>query len=275
MKRHTGLVKKAAAVAFAACFACTVIAAPAFGSVVSSRIAQVKKVYPQNSKISIQRVMLDPYYRSDLGGCNALVGYVTQRVFHSPFGATYDKSLYKKLGVAKVSSSSAMKKLAKKAKLGDVVVVGPKSDWKDGNHYMIFEKYSSSGIYVYDANFGSKDKVWTHHLWPWSRMKSWSHGGTYLRIYHAKNYAKVNKHKAAKKLKKGKKITVDDIVYKVTSNTINKSTVKFVKKLDSSAKVAKYIGVNADFANRWGSEKYTSYKKKPRYLDEQLYTVKS
>lgn len=250
---------------------------PAQASVVTDRLKQVKKVYPDGKKI--KPVVIDffneygPDYEGiyawqELGSCNGLVGYVTQRVFHNPFGAfPADHPSWKRLGRAKTSSYSAMKKLVKKAKKGDVIVVGNKSDESEGNHYMIFDGKGSGGFYVYEANWGGNNKVYDHHFWSYSTVKVKGRGAKYLKIYHSKNYSKINKKKAAKLLKVGKKITVDDVVYKVKSNKLNKMTVKYIKKLDKSAKIAKTIGVN-------GNEEFIAYNtKKPKFFDQQLYTV--
>ena len=96
-------------------------------NVVTKQISEIKKVYPQGSRInkwvvvpSIVNKNGDVYYSSIYnGGCNALVAYVTMKVFHNPY-VPYSTS-YKTIGTAKTSSPSAMNKLFKKAKPGDVV----------------------------------------------------------------------------------------------------------------------------------------------------------
>ncbi len=261
---------------------------------VSKRISQVKKDFPGGSRInqwitvpgviSWRGAPMFELMRN--GGCNALVTYTTMKVFHSPYisGSTR----FKTIGTSKTTSTSAMKKLFKKAKKGDVI------RWHKGTedyHFAIFLS-SGSNLVVYEANFGSKNKVWYNHAWPYSDMKKWAHGATQISVYRSDNYAKVNKGKAAKNLRKGAKFTYDGITYKVTKAAgLHKGTVKVLAKTPEAGKVPKAIGLNIDHAN-WllsyaakdeddlaekisGRIKIRTYTKdKGWYYDEQYFVVK-
>ena len=99
-------------------------------TVVEKRIEQVRKEYPNKSKMN-ELVGVRGFTG---GGCNALVMYTTLRVFHNSFTPLCDT--YKTIGTsASTNDIAAMKRLFAKAKVGDVV------RFRDGNtdaHYAIF-----------------------------------------------------------------------------------------------------------------------------------------
>ena len=261
---------------------------------ISKRLAQVKKDFPQGSRINrwitVPSITLEngfPTIREwDTGGCNALVAYATMKIYHNPY-VPGTKS-YKKVGTAKTSSTGAIKKLFKKAKKGDVV------RWHKGGqefHFAIYLSKDGSGIKVYEANFGPKNKVWYNHKWPYGKMKAWTHGATQVRVYRSKNFSKVDKGKAAKNLAKGSTFTHKGITYKVTKAGIRNAQVKVIAKSSSAGKVPKAIGLNYDNIDsllkspdlddediaEMIAEEYrirTYSKKKGWYYDEQYFTVK-
>ena len=220
---------------------------------ISSRLAQVRKDFPNKSKINkvIWVTTVVKSYGSLTAsaagneGCNALVAYATMKIFHNPY--IPDASGYKKIGTAKTSNAKAMINLFKKAKKGDVI------RWHSGGddyHFAIYLSRYLSGVKVYEANFGPKNSVWYNHNWPYSNMRSWSGGGTQVSVYRSRNYNQVNKGKAALNLKKGQTFAYEGITYKVTKTGIRKGRVKVVKKTPDAGKVPKAIGINYDNAKK-------------------------
>lgn len=261
-------------------------------SVVTSRLQKVRKEFPNKRRIN-QKVLTNTFhvYQGNEypgawnGGCDALVSYTTLKIFHNAFQA--GAKSYTKVGSASTKSKSKMSRLFQKAKAGDVVYW---SKGKKERHAAIYLKRSSKGIYVYEANFGSKNKIYYNHLWKYGNMKSWSHGATTVGIYRSKNYKKVNQKKAAKKLSKGSVFTVNGVTYKVISNEYKCGKVKVVRK-ESYARAAKYVGLNYETAtmqkrylDEYYFENYTSqYIRQTAYMtalntkktlcDEQLFRV--
>ena len=177
-------------------------------SVVAKRIALVKKEYPNKSKLNTY-IDINGYSG---GGCNAMVMYTTLRVFHNCY--VPGCNTFKKVGKTSTSNTAAMKKLFKKAKIGDVVRFS--KNGKDA-HFTIYLSSNSSGANFYEANVGGKNVVRYNNHWPWYAMKKWPTGGaTTVEVFRAKNYSKVNKKKSAKLYKKGAQIEVEGAVYKVT-----------------------------------------------------------
>ena len=261
---------------------------------VNKRLAQVRKDFPQGSRInkmitvpSIVNMNGFPTYMDfSNGGCNALVTYATLKIFHNPY--VPGSNSFKKIGTAKTGSTSAMKKLFKKARKGDVI------RWHKGSshhHFAIYLSHNGSGVKVYEANFGPKNKVWYNHTWPYKSMNSWAHGASQVSVYRSKNYNKVNKGKEAKNLSKGKTFTYDGITYKVTKAGIRGATVKVVSKTADAGKVPKAIGINYDTSDRlirFGNSYWDYYaqdvgescriktysRKTGGYEDEQYFVVK-
>lgn len=255
IKRGKRFLRVLIVFALALCVASTPISAfeaEAAGQI-SSRLTQVKKDFPNKSKINkviwVTTVVKSYGSLKDFTagneGCNALVAYATMKIFHNPY--IPDASGYKKIGTAKTSSIKAMKKLFKKAKKGDVI------RWHRGGedyHFAIYLSRYQGGVKVYEANFGPKNKVWYNHKWPYRSMKSWSGGGTKVSVYRSSNYNQVNKGKAALNLKKGQTFTYDGITYQVTKTGIRKGKVKVIQKTPDAGSVPKAIGINYDTANR-------------------------
>ena len=188
---------------------------------VAKRIAIVQKEYPNNSKFN---GWVSVGEKSG-GGCNGLVMYTTLKVFHNAY--TPGCSTYKHIGKSTSAKNvQALKNLFKKAKVGDVVRF--RNGYTD-THFAIVLSVSSQGAYLYEANFGSRNKVKSNHLWPWSAMKNWPSGGaTRVDIYRSKNYDKVKKKKSAKNYSKGKTIVVEGLKYIVTKNSGFGGEVKLV-----------------------------------------------
>ncbi len=247
-------------------------------SVVESRLAQIQKIYSNGSYINdIVKVTYhdsdnSTYMNVDNGGCNALVAYTTLKIFHNPF-TPYDTSSYRQVGVAAVSNTVAVYALMKNAKKGDVIAFTSKVQNQNTDyHYGIFEKCSSTGFRLYEANFGPKNKVWDNHYWSYKSIKSRTNGATYVRVYRSKNFNQVNKKTAARNLKKNSTITIRGIRYKVTGSTINNAKLKIISETDETTKIPKYIGFNYD---DWDdTNDVVVYYKKPKYItDEQFFTV--
>lgn len=225
-------------------------------SVVSNRLGQVRKIYKQGSTFNEELFVVYNIKKNRascyVGGCNGLVAYTTMKVFHSPYAP--GASTYKKVGsTANTSNASQMKALFKKAKVGDVVVWSNGDTRRGQRHAAIFLSSNARGINVYEANFGSKNKVWYNHLWRWENMKSWANGAKKVNVFRFYNYNKVNKKKAAKNYKVGAKFEVNGIKYKVVNNSINKGKVKVIgydkNKYSKKPKMPKAIAVNKDHAN--------------------------
>lgn len=259
---------------------------------VTKRIREVKKEYPQGSKMNkwvLASTLVDKgrdvhYSSAYNGGCNALVAYVTMKVFHNPY-IPYSVA-YKTIGTAKTSSLSSMKKLFKKAKPGDVVRM---YNSKGECHFGIFLSKTGSGIKLYEANFGAKNKVWYNHLWKWRDIRRWSRGATRVSVLRSWNYKQVASGKVAKNYKKGSIFTVNGITYKVTKNALRGGQVKVIAKDSNAGKVPKAIGVNKDLAAYLRSAKnlrysvdaiadmveFKEYRKIPgKIQDEQYFVVK-
>lgn len=232
-------------------------------NVVTKKISEIKKVYPQGSRInkwvvapSIVNKNGDVYYSSIYnGGCNALVAYVTMKVFHNPY-VPYSTS-YKTIGTAKTSSPSAMNKLFKKAKPGDVVRM---FNGSGECHFAIFLSKTGSGIKLYEANFGFKNKVWYNHLWKWGNIKSWSHGATKISVCRSNNYKQVAAGKAAKNYKKGDTFTIRGITYRVIKNKTGEGQVKVIARGPDAGTTPKAIGINKDTASRLRSAENLPYR---------------
>ena len=265
---------------------------------VSKRFAEVRKDFPNNSKITksirIWTVVndedgWDSFGGAENGGCNALVTYVTMKIFHEPYvpGA----ASYKKIGkTTSASNKAALKKLFKKAKKGDVIRL---HNGTTDFHYAIFMGLNSKGVKVYEGNYGSRHLVKYNHQWTWSNLRSWRRNGLKYKvsIYRAKNYNKVNSGKAARNLKKGDKFKYKGITYKVTKAGIRNAAVKVVSRDSDAGSTPKAIGINYETSKRlirfgesdWDTAaidmgkkiRIRSYKKdKGRYYDEQYFIVK-
>ncbi|MBE5936895.1 MAG: hypothetical protein E7265_02565 [Lachnospiraceae bacterium] len=233
-------------------------------TLVEKRLEAVQKEYPDESYFK-EYVTVDGFSG---GGCNALVMYTTLKVFHNayvPYCDTYTQ-------IGKTTSTkkiSAMKKLFKKAKPGDVI------RWRQGYsdaHFAIFLSANDDGICVYENNWGAKKCVKNNHFWKWENMKTWPSGGPEkgadkVNIYRSKNYKKVNQKKSATNYKKGDNIVVDGICYEVISVTPIGGTVKFVSYEIGSEnkKIPKFLYINKDagdlFNTNEGNDSGSSKKK--------------
>ncbi len=194
-------------------------------SEVSKRLGKIQKEYPDNSRFD-DWVSVENWTG---GGCNALVMYATLKVFHNAY--TPDCSTYRRIDKsASVMDNSDMKRLFYKAKAGDVVRF---RNEKEDTHFAIFLSSSDYGVYLYEANFGSKNRVKDNNFWPWWAMKDWTSGGaTEVEVYRSKNYNQVNQKKAARNCEKGSRLTVEGITYEVTKNAGFGGEVKVVRLED-------------------------------------------
>lgn len=239
----------------------TIVLVHAADNVVSVRLEEIRKKYPDGSVFNKKAaIFLQKEYEEDtplrysitLGGCNGLVGYVTMKVFHNPFTPETTDS-YKKIGKASVLDASDMCRVFSKAKLGDVV------QWSSGGtgyHYAIYLSSDTNGIYVYEANFGGKNKVRYNNNWKWENMQSWSHGAKQITVWRSRNYNQVIKKKAAKNLKKGSVFTINDITYEVTDSSITSGRAKVISNSNHSD-VPKAIGFRYDmhkFLSKYGDD---------------------
>ena len=279
-------------------FGSATVESSAASGTVGKRINEVRKDFPNNSRIKqsikISTVVNDGGWETvetvKNGGCNALVAYVTMKVFHEPYipGAVS----YKKVGkTTKGSNTAALKKLFRKAKKGDVIRFHTSTE---DLHLAIFMGMTSKGVKVYEGNYGSKHQVKYNHLWTWSDLASSRMTGAKCKVtvYRYRNYSKVNSGKAACNLKKGAVFKHKGITYKVTKGGIRNATVKVVSKDANAEATPKAIGINYETSSRliklgrsdWDTEatdigerlKIRSYKKnKGRYYDEQYFVVKS
>ena len=158
-----------------------------------------------------------------------------------------------------------------------------RSDNEEPKHYAIFLSSDINGIYVYEANFGGKNKVKYQNYWKWRNMKSWSHGAEQVTVWRSRNYNQVNKKKAAVKLKKGSVFTINDITYKVLANSTSQGRVKVIS---GSKNIPKAIGLRYDmnkFLSKYADEDGTrrtradgekEYFKWPEgIMDEQYFIV--
>lgn len=271
--------------------------AEASGGVVNDRFSQVAKDFKNYSRINklitVNTIVndnggWDRFGEVENGGCNALVVYVTMKIFHDPY--VPDSSSYKKIGsTVSGSNSAALKKLFKKAKKGDVIRL---HNGTNDFHFAIFMGVNSGGVRVYEGNYGGKNVVRYNHQWTWNQLRTWRRNGMKYKVsvYRARNYNPVNSGKAAKNLKKGATFKYKGITYKVTKAGIRNAKVKVIKKDDGAGATPKAIGINYDSAKkliRFGEEewdyfasdageklKIRAYKKdKGRYYDEQYFTV--
>lgn len=242
-------------------------------SVVMQRLQAVRKDFPNQSRINAW-ITVNGFSG---GGCNALVMYTTLKIFHNAYVPSEDT--YKQVGkTVSTKSNKAMKRLFENAKPGDVI------RWRKGytdSHFAIFLTGSTKGIYVYEANFGSRNKVWYRHFWAWKNMRKWPKGGaSKVNIYRSKNYNLVNKKKAAVNYKKGDEIVVKGLRYRVTKAGTITGTVKFVgydlgtKK--EGKKIPKYLYVNKDTGDDINSNVGSSggQSKKPGRNAQIVYKVK-
>ena len=143
---------------------------------VKREIKKIKNKYPDGSTYNHTFEYYDPGMDATIissGGCNGFVAYVTKRIYGSVFTEWGDYD-YKVVGDVSTSSIQKMKKLFKKAKIGDPIVWYTENDCR---HMAIFMSCNSKGIRVYEANFGGKNKVRYNHQWDWKYMKSWPKGG--------------------------------------------------------------------------------------------------
>lgn len=264
----------------------------AAGGTVSQRLAEVRKDFPNNSrinkKIEIWTVCDDeggwPALQGSVnGGCNALVTYVTMKVFHEPYvpGA----ASYKKIGkTVNGKNRSSLAKLFKKAKKGDVIRI---HNGTTDYHFAIFLSRTSKGVRVYEGNVGGKNRVKYNNLWTWGNTGYWKKN---VSLYRCRNYKKTDSGKAALNLKKGAEFTYKGITYKVTKAGIRQASVRVISKDENAGKTPKAIGINYETANRlitYGTEDWDSYaaelgeeirirsynKDKGRYYDEQYFIV--
>jgi len=150
-------------------------------TIVEKRLEEVVKEYPDKSVMN-NLVWVNG---TEGGGCNALVMYTTLKVFHNAYvpGVNTFSQIGKTTSTRNVSD---MKKLFKKAKIGDVI------RWRNGytdSHFAIYLSSNKSGVYLYECNFGKKNKVWYKHFWAWNNMKTWpSNGANKVNVYRSKNY---------------------------------------------------------------------------------------
>lgn len=264
--------------------------------IVSKRLAEARKMVPAKSRLNgwlrtssiIKEGRQPEFTLYDNGGCNALVTFATMKVFHNAY--VPNSFYYKKIGTAKTTSSSGMKKLFSKAKIGDVIVWHKGSN---GHHYAIYLSKYSNGIKVYEANVDGKNKVADRSSWAYSQMKYSSYNATKVSVYRSDNYNAVDSGKVAQNYGKGATFTHKGITYKVTKAGIRNAAVKVIKKEKGIKSIPKAIGVNYDTAERMDDyfNKYHDYfaygegdacrirtynknKKKNGYINEQYFAVK-
>lgn len=212
-------------------------------TVVESRLAEVQEVYPQDSAFD-EWVRVTNWL--EYGGCTGLVAYATEKIFHDAY---YDGSdSYTQIGKASTSSTDKMKKLFKKAKIGDVIKWSQKGE---GTHYAIFLSDSSTGVYIYEANFGGPNQVWYNHFWRWGVMKEWPVGGANeVYLYRAENYNAVNNKKAALKTPVGTVLTVNEelnLQVKVVDNSIHNGAVVVLDGYAAGTKIPKGISLAGEY----------------------------
>lgn len=217
-------------------------------SVVMKRLQAVRKDFPDRSRIN-SYITVNEFSG---GGCNALVMYATLKIFHNAYVPGSDT--YRRVGkTTSTKSNRAMRKLFKKAKVGDVV------RWRKdyaNSHFAIFLSENSKGIYLYEANFGSRNKVWYKHFWAWDKMKSWPKGGANkVNVYRSKNYNKVNKKKSAINYKKGDEIVIQGLCYRIKKTNAIDGVAKWIGYESGSEgkKIPKYLCVNRDIGDELNS----------------------
>lgn len=210
-------------------------------TVVEKRLEAVAKEYPDQS------VMNDMIWVNGTGGggCNALIMYATLKIFHNAYVPSADT--YSQIGKTTSTSRTAdMQKLFKKAKVGDVI------RWRSGytdRHFALYLSGNANGVYVYECNFKTKNKVWYKHFWAWNNMKTWPSGGAdKVNVYRSTNYKKVNKKKAACNYKKGDEFEIAGCRYCVTQAGVISGKVRFVGYVDAEQEepIPKYLYINRD-----------------------------
>lgn len=243
-------------------------------TVVEKRLAAVRNDYPAGSRIN-SYISVNEY---NGGGCNALVMYATLKIFHNAY--VPGENTFRKIGkTASTKSNKAMRSLFKKAKPGDVI------RWRKGytdSHFAIFLAGNTKGVYIYEANFGSRNKVWYKHFWAWKNMRKWPKGGANkVNVYRSKNYNQVNRGKAATNYKKGDEFVVEGLRYRVTKAGAITGTVKFVRYETEIAdtdgkKIPKYLYVNKDISSKVNSneESHGGSSKKSGKNAQIVYKVK-
>ena len=178
---------------------------------VAKRLAKIQREYPEDSRFD-GKVTVG---RWTGGGCNALVMYATLKVFHNAY--TPSAGTYQLIGCAKTSKKSKLKKLFRKAKIGDVVRF---RSGKEDTHFAVFVSYGIEGIRLYESNFGLPNRVKNKNLWRWHDMKSWPVGGaTHVEVYRSKNYTEVDRKQAAKNYPVGTVLLVDGFRILIIKNT--------------------------------------------------------
>ncbi len=212
-------------------------------TVVESRLEEVRDVYPQDSAFD-EWVRVTDWL--EYGGCTGLVAYATEKVFHDAY---YDGSeTYKQIGKASTGNASKMKALFKKAKVGDVIKWGRGGK---GAHYAIFLSDSSTGVYIYEANFGGPNQVWYDHFWKWSVHKEWPVGGAdEVYVYRAANYNAVNNKKDALKTPVGTVVMVNEeynLQMMVVDNSINNGAVVVLDGYATGTKIPKGISLVGEY----------------------------
>ncbi len=243
-------------------------------TIVEQRLEEIEKLYPQDSTF-------DGWVRGghiEYGGCGGLVAFATNKIFHNTY---YDDSPnYKKVGSASTTSTSAMQSLFKKAKVGDVI------QWYRSSgstaHLALFMSYTSTGIKIYEANFGGINQVWYNHFWPWGGMDDWPSGGaTTVTVYRSKNYNKVNEGKAAVKLQVGEVVEYNyeynnsftgdygktNIKFKILDNSINNplaviTSSKYETNTDNKLELPKaiyYVNGNVSLGSTYLESEYLNY----------------
>lgn len=235
-------------------------------SVVEKRLEAVRKEFPQNSVIHAS-VNVNGTSGS---GCNAIVMYATNKIFHNAYDPK--ENTFRQIGqTTSTKNIVKMKKLFKKAKVGDVI------RWRQGytdRHFAIYLSSNEQGVYLYESNFKTKNKVWYKHFWAWKYMKTWPTGGAdKVNVYRSKNYEKVNSGEAAKNYAVNSKFTVNGIVYQVLKTEPLGGRVKVISFEDESTdkKIPKQLFVNRteDGCNS-NEESYGVYSAKKRNISEQL-----
>jgi len=211
-------------------------------TVVERRIKEIRQLYPQDSAFD-EWVRVQPYL--DYGGCNGLVAYVTEKIFHDAY---YDGSeSFKLVGKAPTSSRSKMRRAFKKAKIGDVIRWSQNGE---GSHYAIFLSDSAKGVYVYEANFNGPNQVWYKHLWRWNVMKKWPvDGADEVRVYRAANYDAVNSKTSALKTPVGTVLTVNEeanLQVMVLDNSINNGAAVVLEGYTPGIEFPQGIGLKGD-----------------------------
>ena len=118
-------------------------------SVVEKRLEAVRKEFPQNSFIHAS-VNVNGTSGS---GCNAIVMYATNKIFHNAYDPK--ENTFRQIGqTTSTKNIVKMKKLFKKAKVGDVI------RWRQGytdRHFAIYLSSNEQGVYLYESNFENKN----------------------------------------------------------------------------------------------------------------------